>query len=292
MLEIKCFIIFAIDILMKRLCRIVMLLAMLISTESIAQKRNEAGVVLGGGYYLGELNPGCQFLNTKPTFGAFYRRNFNDRVSLRVAANYTTFAGNDTVNKIFTSSPAGLYSRKGHFTSTIADVNLMSEINFLKYFIGASRNRWTPYIIAGIGASYQISLEGGFIGEDGSEYITDMTGVKLVNDTAGYVFNKPGNISLNVNFGLGVKYSVTDRVGLFAEWVMNKTFVDWMDGFYYIEGNEELSNGAAGGNFNYNKINAQHICNTATKDWYSYLQIGISFAFNMTNKNDCLDHLR
>lgn len=287
------FVTFANDNRMKKLVCILACFSMIMGgSQLLAQKRNEAGFVVGDSYYLGELNPGCHFLNNHLTAGVFYKRNFSDRISLKIASNYTTLSGNDTATFHYLSNDiVGMETRKGSFTTSIVDMSAVCEINFLKYFTGASKNFWSPYLLVGVGATYQLSLDGSFVGESGDSYYTNMTGVGY--DTL--MYQKPGNLSVNFNFGCGVKYSLSEKIGIFAEWMVNKTFVDWLDGFY-----QEMPNKSVYDSYNavqqidYDKkmVDVQNICNTANKDWYFYFQVGLSFAFNFNNKNVCYDHLR
>lgn len=279
---------------MKKLCLVILSVVTLGVSNGYSQRRNDFGFVGGGSYYLGELNPGTQFANVHASFGAYYRRNFGQRLSARLSANYASISGNDTKKSIF-GKELGYAPRKGDFKSTLVDVSATLEINFLNYFIGASRYFWTPYMVLGAGGTYQLSLSGSFVGEDptlGYSYVItndDIQRRKWPEHSTDTIMTKSGIITPNLNFGFGFKYSVSDRIGLFAEWVMHKTFIDWLDGFYF----DKKYIGADPGSWNKdNRIDYAHICDVSTKDWYSFFQLGICFAFNLSNKNDCYDHLR
>ena len=269
---------------MKKISLIIVCICFFCGERCVAQKRNEFGFMGGDSYYLGELNPGAQFMNNHLTYGVFYRRNIGDRISVRMSGNFASISGNDTLANVF-GRKVGIISRQGEFHSNIIDLSAMCEINFLNYFIGASRYFWTPYMILGVGGMYQMSLKGSFVGEDKTKYVTDMSGV-YQKDNGSVCWGKPADLTANVCFGFGFKYSVSDRIGIFGEWIMHKTFVDWLDGFYFAN---ESGTFEQGGKVNYN---CTHICNSATNDWYSFCEFGISFAFNMTSKNDCYEHLR
>ncbi len=271
---------------MKKLCLVILSVVTLGVSNGYSQRRNDFGFVGGGSYYLGELNPGTQFANVHASFGAYYRRNFGQRLSARLSANYASISGNDTKKSIF-GKELGYAPRKGEFKSTLVDVSATLEINFLNYFIGASRYFWTPYMILGAGGTYQLSLSGSFVGEDPSNlYVITNDDIQSSNGQS--IMNKHPEITPNLNFGFGFKYSVSDRIGLFAEWVMHKTFIDWLDGFYFDKEYIE----AADSDSSDGRIDYAHICDVSTKDWYSFFQLGICFAFNLSNKNDCYDHLR
>lgn len=274
---------------MKKLCLVILSVVTLGVSNGYSQRRNDFGFVGGGSYYLGELNPGTQFANVHASFGAYYRRNFGQRLSARLSANYASISGKDTKKSIF-GKELGYAPRKGEFKSTLVDVSATLEINFLNYFIGASRYFWTPYMVLGAGGTYQLSLSGSFVGEDPSN-LYDITNDEIQSSNGQSIkriMNKHPEITPNLNFGFGFKYSVSDRIGLFAEWVMHKTFIDWLDGFYFDKKYIEAADSDSWDR----KIDYAHICDVSTKDWYSFFQLGICFAFNLSNKNDCYDHLR
>ncbi len=284
---------------MKKLCLVILCVVTLGVNNCYSQRRNDLGFVGGGSYYLGELNPGMQFANVHTSFGAYYRRNFGQRLSARLTANYASISGDDTKKSIF-GKELGYAPREGVFNSNLIDVSATLEINFLNYFIGASRYFWTPYMILGAGGTYQLSLSGSFVGENpslGYSYVINNDNItqqkqSSSDTTAIIIMTKPSKITPNLNFGFGFKYSVSDRIGLFAEWVMHKTFIDWLDGFYFDKHYSAVNPASWPEDEIEKRIDYAHICDTSTKDWYSFFQLGICFAFNLSNKNDCYDHLR
>ena len=100
--------------------------------------------------------------------------------------------------------------------------------------------------------------------------------------------------SFSIPFGIGVKYSMNERLGLTLEWTMHKTFTDYIDdihGLYpetpvVVDGvnytdpsglyqpGMQRGNGTASG-FGYN-------C-----DWFGTLQLTILYRFNLPRKNVC-----
>ena len=250
--------------------------------DCMAQKRNEFGIVAGDGYYLGDLNKGYQFVNNHVVFGAFYRRNFGHRLAVRLTTNYATISGNDSTTTI-TGRNVGYIPRQGSFESKILEAAITCEINYLEFIPGKSHNTWSPYVLLGAGAAYQLSLDGTFVGENPqNKYITNNEGVFTSGGDS--LTTKPAVIAPNVCFGIGFKFAITERIGIFAEWTMHNTFVDWFDGFYYDQYDMNVEN---------SKIrDLGHVRDASTTDWYSFLEAGVSFAFNFSNKNSCLDHLR
>ncbi len=119
------------------------------------------------------------------------------------------------------------------FSSNVVDLGVRGEFNFLPYGIGETYKalrRISPYITLGIGASLAFS--------DGSSAFAP-----------------------NIPVGLGVKFKVTRRMNLSAEFTMTKVFGDKVDG-------KNLSD--------LNHIKTDFYKNT---DWYSRLTIGFSYEF-------------
>ena len=62
------------------------------NVNSQTKKRNfrqhEVGVLIGGAYYIGDLNPSKHFNLTQPAFGVFYRFTPNYRYAFRGGINW------------------------------------------------------------------------------------------------------------------------------------------------------------------------------------------------------------
>ena len=72
--------------------RILFILSFLVSIFAFGQNsnnrsRSELGVLLGGSYYLGDLNQFGHFNKTQPAVGLLYRYNYHSRLSFR--ANFS-----------------------------------------------------------------------------------------------------------------------------------------------------------------------------------------------------------
>ena len=119
------------------------------------------------------------------------------------------------------------------FKSTVYDLGGRVEFNFFSYGIGETYKRlrrWSPYLTLGVGVS--LSSSGG-----------------------------ETSVAPSLPMGLGVKFKVSPRVNLAAEFTMTKVFGDKVDG--------PLLN-------DLNMIKTAFYKNT---DWYSRLTIGISYEF-------------
>jgi len=113
-----------------------------------AQRGFEAGGWLGVSNYFGDLNTNFRLDKVGPAGGVGLRYNFNNRIALRMGANFGVVQADDAdSDNLFEKT------RNLSFKSKIADASLMMEFNFLQYDHGSRDFFWTPYIFAGFGAT-------------------------------------------------------------------------------------------------------------------------------------------
>ncbi len=282
----------------KSFLTIIFLLAFLcaMSQKSKAQIV-EVGASADLSYYIGDINPGGHFRQSDVNFGAVVRYYDNLRWAFRLQySNMNLHADDATMNF---RPERGL-----NFKTKVNDVALLAEFNFFDYWTGSKRDYITPYIFAGIsvfnfnpcaydGTELQpLNTEGNFEMNDNGGYILDEEGNKI-----------PDNYdlwSVSIPFGVGVKYSVSSRLGMTLEWRIHKTFTDYIDdvsGLYpnpedFKEGEYHSSyvdptgnykpgmqrgNGAGNGskNFGYNN------------DWFGTLEFSIVYRFNLPKREVC-----
>jgi hypothetical protein len=238
----------------------------------------EYGLQGGIFYYLGDLNPGKQFLMVQPAYGILGRFNFDSRWSVKVSGTYGKVKGNSEKTKF-------LPGRDLSFESTITDISAVAEFNFFPYVTGSYRNYFTPYIYGGVGYFF-------FNPSSGGQKLQPL-GTEGQND--GYEGRKPYKLnSFEIPFGLGVKYSIGRKIGLALFWEMHKTFTDYLDDVsmtYYLDGTaidpnnagEVLSDPAKSHQPGMQRGNSQ------TKDWYSFAGLSISYKFNLPGSKKCRD---
>jgi hypothetical protein len=204
----------------------------LLRTTLSAQKYFDLGLTGGASYYLGDINPSRHFYRPSPAVGAFGRYNLNKREAIRLSLTYMSIKGSDAD---FSNTYQQL--RNASFNVSFLEIASTFEFHFLPYIINKKENGFSPYLYGGIG------------------YLA------FVNTP-----NNKGN-RFNVPFGMGVKYSLSEKVGIGVEWGMRKTFNDLMDGVTN-PGGEEM----------------KPFLNN--NDWYSFAGFFISFRLN-DNSGDC-----
>ena len=106
----------------------------------------EVGGWLGVSHYFGDLN--TNFDLKRPGFagGAVFRYNFNDRLCLKMGANYGSLSADDK-----NSTNVFEQRRNLNFKSIIVDGTGQLEFNFMPYNYFDKSQWFSPYLFAGLG---------------------------------------------------------------------------------------------------------------------------------------------
>lgn len=206
----------------------------------------EIGVSGGISYYNGDINPGKQFFHNDLAIGGLIRYYDNLRWAFRFQySNMSLQAFDET----------GFYlPAKEPFKTALNDFSLIAEFNFFDYWTGSQRDFVTPYLFAGFSVfNYRT--------------ISQVDAAKTLSNGG----------SFSVPFGVGVKYSLTKRIGLTLEWQMHKSFDDNIDSitdnYYTTESNGEVKQIA---------MPLAYKC-----DWYSMFGLSIVYRFNLPKRDVC-----
>ncbi len=267
---------------MKRFSVLIFLFAGL---SAFAQRYGEIGISIGGMYYLGDLNPGKQFLMTQPAFGGFVRHNFNERTAIRAGFTYGSVKGDDAVSGID-------LRRNLNFQSSLTDISATFEFNFFNYFIGSQRYYLTPYMYGGVSA-FLFNPKGNVNGE-----LTELRNLGTEGQgSAEYPWMKQySKFGFAIPFGIGIKYSLGSFVGLSVDWSMRKTFTDYIDDVstnYYLDlvGSDpgEVSSEELASDPTLMHNAGMQRGDSAYDDWYSVISPSISLRLNYLEKTRCLN---
>lgn len=188
--------------------------------EAIVQE-GEFGVSVGAAHYFGDLNTRAALNRPKLAAGAFFRKQFNNYVGVRVAAHYARLGYSDVYNT------KNEYQRRRNlsFNSNIWELAVMGDFNFFKFVPGDPYYRFTPYVTLGVG----------FFSYDPYTYYQGQKVFLRPLGTEGqgyaeYPDRKPyGTMALCVPFGVGVKYALTDRINVGFEVIHRFTNTDYLD---------------------------------------------------------------
>lgn len=261
---------------MKKIITIIVFVLPLLSFSQ-GRTREQLGFMIGGDYYLGELNR-SHFNNTNLAFGVFYRKNHkNFRVAERYNFVYGTVSGEDADSDYDFN-----INRNLAFSSKIIELGYMVEVAFRKYDVGALKsNRSTAYLFGGLSYFYMSPKSSD---EKLKDWSTEGQGVTSDN----YL-----NHQLSIPFGLGFKANLTKRLAIGVEYGFRKTFTDYLDdvsGIYPDRAlmEEEVSKNWAvvadpslsGGDNSF-----QQRGNSKNKDWYSVF--GLYLAFQLRQNCGC-----
>lgn len=178
---------------------------LVVQAQDEPEYRMEIGAAAGAMTYQGDFS-GSLVKNVQPAAGLVWRYLFNPRNALRVQGTYGKLKGNSDNSETWYPDYTGTdVTQRAHydFTSTVFDVSVVYEYNFLPYGTGRDyfrAKRFTPFVFIGLG----------------------VTNAKPSNGDS--------NMSLSFPFGLGIKYKMGTRANLSVAWGMHFTTGDQLDG--------------------------------------------------------------
>src|SRR4051812_3719319 len=131
---------------MRKLKPVIVLLVLLVSVRGKLYAQTwEVGGTVGESGYMGDFNQSNPFKFTDVSGGFFLKRNFNDYLSLKLQYMYGTIRGDDS-----TSTNQQFFNRNLSFSSSLSEISLIGEFNFMSYIPEVGTNKFTPFIFAGI----------------------------------------------------------------------------------------------------------------------------------------------
>jgi len=217
------------NVLGMKSAHIILLIALLFLSSGVNELRaqrsgaGELGVMAGASYYMGDINLARHFYQPKLNLGAFYKHH---------------------LNQDFQSYYQQMRNRS--FATTLMEISIQTEFNFLPYLVGEMRKRnYTPYLQTGL-----------------TYYLSPMS-----ENVTGFA----------IPIGFGFKVNISRRMVLSTEWCFRRTFTDVLDNttgedLYQYNSLQRIP-------YNENTSIRQNGF-TMNKDWYSYASIGLSYAFS------------
>ena len=277
-----------------------------------APKTIEVGPHFGGTAYVGDLNVWrnlgqWDWKNLHQLdfdLGALARFNYNSRWAFRLDYTYLKVNACDPVTAWRPESML-------QFRSTVHDLALMVEFNFLDYYTGKSGSEISPYIFGGISGfmykcrprytEYLFNNQSVTVPDEFylSDYQTD-----YVDATTPAAITAKRN-SLSIPFGIGCKLSLTEHLATTLEWRMHYTFTDYLDDVSGCYGPNDqhvllLADGTVGyGSHDdpnavfdftdptgYFKEGEQR-ANSMSKDWFGMVNLSFTWKFVIPNNSAC-----
>lgn len=246
------------------------------------RSKSELGVMLGGSYYIGDLNPYFHFKNTNLAGGLIYRYNINPRVSLRANLTYGKVEAYDSEAKDPT-----IVDRNLSFTSTIFEAATGVEINYFPFQLGNDKYRGTAYLFGEIGG---FRMNPKAVTSDGNEIELANLGTEGQGSTLSDM-KQYGLYQICLPFGFGAKFALGSRACFSIEYGIRKTFTDYLDDVgsssYVDPAQLALENGPTSASMSNRSISGSRFGqrgNSSTKDWYAFAGASLTFRLGQPNK--------
>lgn len=272
--------------------RFLIVLSLLFSQYCVGQhhtnfSRSELGVMLGGSYYIGDLNQFGHFKNTKPAIGIIYRYNIHSRVSFRANFTYGSLFADDKQSKIEL-----LRNRNLNFSSDIFELGAGVEFNYFPFQLGHDRYKGTAYVLAEIGV-FQMNPKTNYNGG-----LVELQ--PLGTEGQGTVLNNRPNYSLYqiaIPLGVGFKLSLGKIASFGLEYGIRKTFTDYIDDVgsnSYVDATDLAeANGPLAATLSNRSLDGSRYGsrgNSATKDWYAFAGATLTFRLGKPSKCAYTNH--
>lgn len=192
----------------------------LMAQNSIVQE-GEFGFGIGAAHYFGDLNTRAKLNRPKPAATLFFRKNFGNYVALRVAGSYAQLGYSDVYN----THNETMLSRNLSFNTNVWELALQGDFNFYRFLPGDPGLNFTPYVTFGAGIfNYDpyayLADEKYFLRPLG----TEGQGSPLYPDRKQY-----SAMAISVPLGVGVKYSLNERLNIGFEVLHRFTNTDYLD---------------------------------------------------------------
>lgn len=213
--------------------KILVFIIFLIPLTNFSQSSDHIGGFVGGLSYYGDVNTQQMFYNPSPSLGLIYRRNFNPRYSLRGMVAGGKLSGFD---EDFASNKFQEYRGHKFNDNNILEFSGQMDFNFFPCTINPKMDNFSPYV--GLGVALLFASE------------------------------SDPFVKVTLPVAVGLKWTVSKRIELSAEWSYRKTFTDDLDAMeqYYTETSfVERQRGDLG-----------------SKDWYSFY--GVILMYNMNTE--------
>ena len=245
--------------------------------------RSEIGFLLGGSYYIGDLNQFTHFKYSRPSASILYRFSINPRVTWRINAGFGQIQGDDSKSK----DPVTI-NRNLSFRSDIFEIASGVEFHYFPFQLGHPTYKGTAYLLAEIGV-FHMNPKTNYNGEwiELQPLGTEGQGSDL-SSKKNYMLTQ-----LCIPLAIGAKLSLGRKATLGVEYGIRMTFTDYLDDVksdrYISRGELASANGpltAALANRSHDQSDYGKRGNPATKDWYFFY--GATITFRLGGPKKCV----
>src|SRR5678816_1121903 len=187
--------------------------------NSIVQE-GEFGIGIGAAHYFGDLNTRAKLNRPKPSAGLFFRKNFGNYIAMRISGNYAQLGYSDVYN----THNEFMHRRNLSFNTNVWELGLQGDFNFYRFLPGDPEFRFTPYVTFGISAfNYDP-----YAYLNGDKYFLLQLGTE--GQEIDSLHRKPySSMAIAFPFGVGIKYSINERINVGFEVVYRFANTDYLD---------------------------------------------------------------
>ncbi|RZL19072.1 MAG: hypothetical protein EOO89_04430 [Pedobacter sp.] len=173
----------------------------------------EVGLNAGGAGYMGDLNLNNPLKISGINAGISVKRNIDSYFGIIFQYEHGRIKGNDA-----SSGNAQFRDRNLSFKTSLNELSLGLEFNFLEYMSGVGRRRFSPYLFAGGGILFfQPTAD-----YNGDTY--DLSSFRTEGQTEPYK-----RISITIPYGFGIRYNLNENFNLFSRIGYRTAFTDYID---------------------------------------------------------------
>ena len=266
--------------------RLLIFFVLVLSCQGVSAQYYEVGAFLGSSNYKGDLNDGSALVphEYNHAIGVSVRYNSTRYFSLKANLFKGQVSGDDANSNFVETQMRNL-----NFRTNLVEFSTQFEFNLLPYAIREQKTS-APYLFAGIGGMYfnpQAQMRGNWY--DLQPLGTEGQGHESLGNETRY-----SKFQTVIPFGVGFKFSLSNKMNLGFEFGARKTFTDYLDdvsGYYpNIEALTAVNPTAAALSYrtpehmqmNMPNPGGQKRGNPDNQDWYFFM--GFTVSVNMTDK--------
>jgi hypothetical protein len=230
-------------------CALVLLICITFTYTSYSQAllfgekvKWEVGFNFGPSFFMGDLggNSGkgtnnikdINFEFTKFMKGAFVTAYPKNWIGVRLAVDYTYLEGDDAIINTTGIDELWRKQRNLDFKTTVLEGYIALELFPTMFFYRNAEYepRLRPYVMGGIGM-FHFNPKGSITDASGNKTWYALQPLRLEGQgMAEYPASKPYKLTqMNIPFGAGLKYHISDRLNVSGEFLYRKTFTDYID---------------------------------------------------------------
>jgi len=250
--------------------KFVLIIFLFLLSYNLKAQTWEFGGGVGAAGYMGDLNINDPVKPSGPSFGLFAKYNFDGYLGLRINYSFGIIAAADS-----NSSNPQFRQRNLSFTTTLNEVSVLAEFNFMRYIPSVTTTKYTPYLYLGAAlVNYNPTTV-----FNGQKY--DLRPLETEGEKKPYP-----TTAIAIPYGAGFKYNVSSSVTLGVEIGYRNPNTDYLDdvsGNYVFAGHntlqEQLSDRSGEKTGVYIGSPGTQRGDGSSRDTYFFTQFTISYTF-------------